>query len=103
MKKNSGRRVFAALAFLLAAAGFFSSAISQAQTRATPADIVMTACVACHPASTICAALGKKSRDEWGATVSRMVDKGAGVEKQRIPDVVAYLASLKPGASTVCK
>jgi cytochrome c5 len=103
MQKNSVWGAIAVLAFILATAGVLSCSKPQAQAESGPADIVMTSCTACHPASNICSALGKKSRDEWSATVSRMVEKGASVEKQRIPAVVEYLASLKPGASPVCK
>lgn len=103
MKKTTGWSVMTSVALVLAAAGVLSCAKPQAQAEAGPGDIVMSSCTVCHPAAKICDALGKKDRDAWNTTVARMVEKGAAVDKASIPEVVDYLAALKPGSPPVCK
>jgi hypothetical protein len=90
-------------ALFLLAAGFSSCAKPQAQPLSNPSDMVMTSCLKCHSAERICDALGKKDKDAWNTTVTRMVEKGASVESGNIPVIVDYLTNLKPGSPPVCK
>lgn len=92
-----------AAAVLLAASGLSSCAKPQAGDGGGPSGVVMTACSRCHDTGRICEALGKKDRDAWGVTVDRMVAKGAAVSRDSVPEVVEYLANLKPGSAPVCK
>jgi hypothetical protein len=101
--RYSGWTMTMAAALFLLAAGFSSCAKPQAQAESGPSDLVTTACTACHTPERICDALGKKDKDAWNTTVSRMVDKGANVPKENIPELVEYLANLKPGSPPVCK
>jgi hypothetical protein len=102
MKGKRARWAIAAI-FLLLAAGLVSCSNPRAQTAAGPSETVMTSCTACHPAKVICDALGKKDREAWNTTVGRMMGKGANVPQESVPDIVSYLAGLKPGSPPICK
>ena len=83
--------------------GFSPCAKSRLEPTGEPGNTVMTACTVCHDTQRICDALGKKDKDAWGMTVTRMVGKGASLDKEGIPQVVDFLSGLKPGSKPVCK
>jgi hypothetical protein len=105
MRKNIGEvfgLVFIVFIFLFLT-GFASCAKTQSQQAGDPQSLVMTACTVCHDTQRICDALSKKDKDAWTQTVTRMKDKGAAVPAENIPQVIDYLAGLKPGSPPICK
>lgn len=94
--------VFIVFLFLFLS-GFPSCAKLPSQQVGDPQSLVMTACTACHDTQRICNALGKKDKDAWTQTVTRMVGKGAAIDKGSIAEVVDFLSSLKPGTPPICK
>ncbi len=83
--------------------GFSSCAKSRLEPTGEPGKTVMTACTVCHDTQRICDALGKKDKDAWSMTVTRMVGKGASLDKEGIPQVVNFLSGLTPDSKPVCK
>jgi hypothetical protein len=65
-------------------------------------SLVMTACTKCHDTNKICKKIGKKSREKWDKTVSRMIKKGAELPEDKKDLVIDYLLSLEPGSKPVC-
>jgi cytochrome c5 len=88
-------------AVMFSLSGFSSCA--QSQQKQDPQSLVMTACSACHDTGRICDALGKKDKDAWGLTVTRMMGKGAAIDQESLPGVVDFLANLNPGSQPICK
>jgi hypothetical protein len=102
MKRLSWVIPVMAAAVVFLGAGIGACAKPQAQQSGNPSEIIIASCTACHDTRRICDNLGKKDRDAWEKTVTRMVEKGADVSKENIPAVVDYLTSLKPGSAPVC-
>lgn len=63
---------------------------AQAPASADAKALFQSKCSLCHPASR--AEGKKKSREEWEATVARMVKKGAALNDQEAKLVADYLA-----------
>lgn len=105
MNKGLGVVFLAAFVFFIytCLCGFSSCTNTSSQPKGEPGNMVMTACTACHDTQRICDALGKKDKDAWAQTVDRMVGKGAALDKDSIPQVVDFLASLKAGSQPICK
>ena len=93
--------VFIASVFLLLS-GYSSCARSQ-QPKDDPQSLVMKTCTVCHDTQRICDALGKKDKDAWTQTVTRMKSNGASVDQDTIPVVVDFLSGLAPGSPPICK
>lgn len=104
MKKSLGIGIlgFFMISALISLSGFLACASSPQQAK-DPQALVMKACTACHDTGRICDALGKKDQAAWTETVTRMVGKGAAVDKESIPLVVDFLSGLKPGSPPICK
>jgi hypothetical protein len=83
--------------------GYSSCAKSRLEPMGETGKTIMTTCTVCHDTQRICDALGKKDRDAWSMTVTRMVGKGASLDKEGIPQVVGFLSGLNPGSKPVCK
>jgi hypothetical protein len=105
VKKGLGVVFIAAFMFFtyIWLCGFSSCTSPSSQPKGDPGNMVMTACTACHNTQRICDALGIKDNDAWAQTVNRMAGKGAALDKDSIPRVVDFLASLKAGSQPICK
>lgn len=73
-----------------------------AQTADLPAgpgkEILESTCTACHGADVI--VMTKRTPDEWGQVVDRMIGNGAALTDDQMKTVVAYLsANLAPPAA----
>jgi cytochrome c5 len=61
-------------------------------------DIVLNSCTACHGADVIVAQ--RRTPDEWGQVVDRMVGNGASLSDEQYKTVVTYLQkNLAPAAT----
>lgn len=77
--------VFAMMAVPMAAAG--------AQTPAadlTTQKLIQTKCAACHPLTQIAPA--RKSKEDWGATIDKMIGFGAQISDAEYDQIVDYLS-----------
>lgn len=102
--KKRGMAVSVVSFFLfLLLSGLSSCEKTQAQQTGDPSSTVTNQCTVCHSTERICDNLGKKDKQEWRKTVTRMADYGAKVDPQNIPAVADFLAGLKPGSKPVCK
>src|SRR5215470_7153557 len=63
---------------------------------AVATNLVTTVCASCHTLDRVKNKVADK--DAWTATVTRMKDKGAGLDDQQVPLVVDYLSK---SASTI--
>jgi len=79
------------------------SALSAAENPDEIASLVMTTCTKCHDTKRICKNIEKKTRDEWDSTVTRMIEKGAGLTVEDKEQVVGYFFSLTPGSKPLCE
>jgi hypothetical protein len=59
----------------------------------SPKDIVEKQCSKCHPISTVYDV--KKSQDDWGKTVDRMIAYGTNLSKEEREAVIQYLLKRK--------
>ena len=61
-------------------------------------DVVLNSCTACHGVDVI--AMQRRTPDEWGQVVDRMVGNGASLSDQQYKTVVTYLqTNLAPPAA----
>ena len=80
-----------------------STASSSAQSDDEIAPLVMTSCSKCHDTKRICKNIGKKNREEWDTTVTRMIEKGALLPLERKDQALDYLTALSPGSKPICE
>lgn len=59
--------------------------------RESPQELVEERCVGCHALSVV--ETSYKARQEWEATISRMVALGADLNDRQVQEVVDYLSS----------
>lgn len=64
---------------------------------------VQTACSTCHSLQRVCKNLENKSRDEWAATVNRMLDKEQVLQGPDVTDAINFLSSSKAGTPEICQ
>lgn len=65
--------------------------------------LVFSKCTACHSLKRVCRGLGKKDLNSWKKTNQRMADMGMTVSADELDLISNYLATAKPGESSVCK
>jgi hypothetical protein len=104
MRKTPGfLSVLVFIASILFLISVYASCARSQQPQDGPQSFVMKTCTACHDTQRICNALGKKDKDAWTQTVTRMKDHGAAVDQNTIPVVVDFLSGLAPGSQPICK
>ncbi|BBD08347.1 hypothetical protein [Desulfovibrio ferrophilus] len=64
--------------------------------------LVMERCILCHDTRRICESLGRKGKDGWDKTVTRMIGKGAPVGPEQKQLIVDWLWILPEGSAPVC-
>jgi hypothetical protein len=60
-------------------------------SRKSPEALVEERCATCHRLTTV--KVARKTRQEWEATVSRMVELGARLSNQQAREVIDYLSN----------
>jgi len=78
--------VFAMMAVAMTAAAGAQTPAADATTQ----KLIQTKCAACHPLTQIAPA--RKSKDEWGATIDKMIGFGAQISDAEYDVIVDYLA-----------
>ncbi len=76
---------------------------SSAQSDDEIAALVMTSCSKCHDTKRVCKNIGKKNREEWDTTVTRMIEKGAPLPLEKKDEALDYLTALSPGSKPICE
>jgi virginiamycin B lyase len=89
------KRIVSLIAVTIAAATAAGLAYAQALPEGKGKDTVQAICTGCHDLSPITDSIGF-SKADWEIVVKSMIDMGATIKAEQIPEITDYLATAFP-------